>query len=75
MLIYLSRPHDRSLLDEALNFARTLNDRKEDVARIDGGTHPDVLVLPADASSIKIETIRDLTRFTRYGRPIPPHGR
>lgn len=60
------------MLDEALDFARTLNNRADDVAKINGGTHPDLFVASPDGSSIKIDAIRDLTRFTRYGPSYAP---
>ena len=65
-------PDDRSLLNEALNFTRTLNNRDEDAAKIDAGIHPDILVVSPQGTSVKIDAVRDLTAFTRFGPAYAP---
>lgn len=69
-----------SLLDEAVLFARVLNctagsafpcgpegSTCESCGKINKGIHPDLLILSSCGKTIKIEEIRQVLKFVRYG--------
>lgn len=55
---------DDILLNEALSFACTLNDEK-DTSK--ASINPDIYVLPGENRSIKIEEVREITGFSKFG--------
>ena len=79
---YLFVGADRDVkLQLAVEFARLINCKSqgkgicgscENCSKIDRGIHPDVLIIIPEGSSIKIDQIRELAKFTRFG---PAEGR
>jgi DNA polymerase III delta prime subunit len=70
----------KSLLDEAAFFARVLNctskgahpcvleeEPCEDCGKIKKSVHPDLLILSSDDESIKINDIRQISEYVKYG--------
>lgn len=70
----------KNKMDSALAFARALNCESENnpcnacssCKKAQKGVHPDIIVIEKDKASLKIDQIRQLKGFTRYG---PAEGR